>query len=448
MTNPVIRSYADFQLTGSLIFGKNHASFPASPRDGQTCLKDGVLWVFTTLAGLQTWYPLTNKKNSYVHTQAVDSFQWNVSHALNSPNVVVGVFGSDGLIMYPSVTVVDANTVRLNFTSAVSGRAVVFADGELFSPAVQTSNVVTNAITIGGRITGGTDGLFIDGKAVATVDQIVANTGAALNGSQTNNFSTKNLTVAGDLLPAANGVYNIGSPTMKWASVYTKEMHIDANTLYVDGVAVLGSSANTIQVTADVNQGLRLSTTGTGQTIMDSQAATLIQTNGTNADVQIQARGQGSLVRLTSGVEVTLTAPTIRATGALAVTGAASVGGDLTITGKLVVQGTQTFIDSANVQIQDNIVLLNRGEVSSGVSLRYSGLQIDRGDLADSRIVWDETAGKFLAGVMGSESALATAADVAGKADAATTYTKAQVDAAIASALAAVAPAVLDGGEF
>jgi hypothetical protein len=233
------------------------------------------------------------------------------------------------------------------------------------------------------------------------VDTALSSMGSS-SGSLAHDFSTKNLAVSGDILPSISGVSNIGSPTDKFHSIYTQELHIDANTLYVDGVPVIGSSANTIQITADINQGLRLATTGTGQLILDSQTATTVQTNGLNADVLIQAGGSGSLARITSGTQVVLTAPIIN------IQGSESISGDLTVAGNMTVNGTTTAVNTTNMAVKDNIVTVNKGEAASGVSLRYAGFEVDRGDLARERLVWDETVGKWVAGQTSQEVALAT----------------------------------------
>ena len=220
--------------------------------------------------------------------------------------------------------------------------------------------------------------------------------------SLTHDFSVNNLAVAGNILPAVTGVSTIGSPTDKFAAIYTKELHIDANTLYVDGVPVIGSSAHSIQITADVNQGMRIATTGTGQLILDSQTSTTVQTNGTNADVIIQAVGAGALARVSSSTQVVLTAPIVN------IQGSGSISGDLTVAGNMTINGTTTAVNTTNMVVKDNIVTVNKGENGSGVSLRYAGFEIDRGDLARQRLAWDETVGKWVAGQTSQEVALAT----------------------------------------
>ena len=166
-----VRSLAPIDLRGSLIFGKNLSAFPLNPLNGQMELVNGALWVYTAIDGISTWYPLTNKKNSYVHSQGVDSFQWTVYHGLNTPDVLFGVYGTDGSLQYPSYTPLDNNSFRLNFTSAVSGRCVVFADSERFASNLSTNALLAASIDISnGTVTAGPGGLAVNGNNVATLD--------------------------------------------------------------------------------------------------------------------------------------------------------------------------------------------------------------------------------------------------------------------------------------
>lgn len=72
-------------------------------------------------------------------------------------------------------------------------------------------------------------------------------------------------------------------------------------------------------------------------------------------------------------------------------TGAA---GTVSVTGNLTVAGLTTVVESQDLEVEDNIIVLNRGGGSvSGVVLQYSGIEIDRGDssLIDrAALVFDE----------------------------------------------------------
>jgi len=61
-------------------------------------------------------------------------------------------------------------------------------------------------------------------------------------------------------------------------------------------------------------------------------------------------------------------------------TGPAASGGSVRVTGNLVVEGDTFNISTTNLTIEDNIISLNTGEVGPGVTLIYSGIEIERGN--------------------------------------------------------------------
>lgn len=70
--------------------------------------------------------------------------------------------------------------------------------------------------------------------------------------------------------------------------------------------------------------------------------------------------------------------------------------GLVVITGDLLIKGNTTTIDTANLQIEDNIILLNKGEGGAGVTKGTAGIEIDRGSLEDAQFLWDETIDKWV----------------------------------------------------
>jgi hypothetical protein len=64
--------------------------------------------------------------------------------------------------------------------------------------------------------------------------------------------------------------------------------------------------------------------------------------------------------------------------------------GSVIVTGDLTVLGNSTSIQTTNLEIEDNILLLNRGELNSGITERTAGIEIDRGGLANVQFIFDE----------------------------------------------------------
>jgi hypothetical protein len=64
--------------------------------------------------------------------------------------------------------------------------------------------------------------------------------------------------------------------------------------------------------------------------------------------------------------------------------------GSVLVTGDLLVEGATVYVAATNLDIEDNIIVLNKGETGAGVTLDYSGIQIDRGTLGAASFIWNE----------------------------------------------------------
>jgi len=65
--------------------------------------------------------------------------------------------------------------------------------------------------------------------------------------------------------------------------------------------------------------------------------------------------------------------------------------GEVIFTGNYTVAGTQTTINSQELNIADNIIELNTGETGSGITRTTSGIRVDRGTRSDGLFVFDES---------------------------------------------------------
>ena len=72
------------------------------------------------------------------------------------------------------------------------------------------------------------------------------------------------------------------------------------------------------------------------------------------------------------------------------ITGNLSVGGDLTVNGSL------TTLNTTNLDITDNIILLNKGQTGTPAGTMTSGVAIERGDLINAILYWKESIGNFV----------------------------------------------------
>jgi hypothetical protein len=77
-------------------------------------------------------------------------------------------------------------------------------------------------------------------------------------------------------------------------------------------------------------------------------------------------------------------------------TGPAASGGEVRITGDLIVEGETVTVEATDLAVEDNIILLNKGETGAGITLNYAGIQIDRGSENDVAFLYDDITNTWL----------------------------------------------------
>lgn len=73
-----------------------------------------------------------------------------------------------------------------------------------------------------------------------------------------------------------------------------------------------------------------------------------------------------------------------------------STSSDVTVGGNLTVQGTLTSIQTSNTEINDNTIILNKGQPGSGVTNDTSGIEIDRGAGDHATLLWTDSANAWV----------------------------------------------------
>ena len=301
-----------------------------------------------------------------------------------------------------------ATTAVNGFMSATDKTKLdgVATGANLYALPIATSSV------LGGVKQG--SGVTIDGAGVISVPvfdsgSITAtlNSKADLHGSPSSDFAVKTLTVATSILPDVTGTLDIGSPTQRFSTIYVNEARLSTNTLYIGDTAILGTTAQTVNIHTDVNQSLDIQTTGSGTATVESVRGVNIATTGMNSAVQLNAYGSGSNVLIGAVNEIQMSAAGVVINAPVTVA-SQTVTGALTVGGDLVVNGTHTSINVVDLKVKDNLVIVNNGQVGSGVSAGMAGFRVDRGDLAAYDFIFDETDDFFKVGTSGSTEIVAT----------------------------------------
>lgn len=69
--------------------------------------------------------------------------------------------------------------------------------------------------------------------------------------------------------------------------------------------------------------------------------------------------------------------------------------GTVVVTGNLLVKGNTTAVESEELKVRDNIIILNDGETGAGVTLGTAGIEIKRGTALSAQILYLENEDRF-----------------------------------------------------
>ena len=252
-------------------------------------------------------------------------------------------------------------------------------------------NIVTGGVvTATGNITGGNViGTLLTGTLSTAAQPNITSLGTLTGLSINGNLSVNGATVSGNIVPTSNNTYSLGS-----ANSYFKDAFIGPGSLYINGVKVLEESSNAIVISADLNQTVKVTSSGSGDIQLQTTGSGVIAVKG---PLQIQA---GNLITSSNGGPIGFSNPinvdtlsslsantnlTISANG----TGNIQINDDVTITGNLSINGGGGNLSVASLTVEDNIIDISAE--TTGVPVNNAGIRVIRGDEAAVQLRWNET---------------------------------------------------------
>jgi hypothetical protein len=223
---------------------------------------------------------------------------------------------------------------------------------------------------------------------------------------------TGNLNMSASIIPTANITYDLGSPTMMWRDIY-----VGPGSIYMNGKKILEDVSDTITFSTDINQNLRIQTSGTGNLELQTGAGGAVIIKGT---LHITS---GSVITDTAGVKIlfgndidlggrkllNVGNPSTSTDGVnkgyvdgltssdstiVRTTGDQTIAGNKTFSGNVTFSGTTTTVNTQTVLISDNIIELN-SSFTTGIPSADAGFQVRRGDYGIVKFIWDETNDRF-----------------------------------------------------
>ena len=241
----------------------------------------------------------------------------------------------------------------------------------------------------------------IDNTKITNINTAIVSIGGATNISNI-------LNVTGDVsLGGSLNVSNLFKVDSNTTTINTSIVSIGGatridNTLDVTGSVSLGSTLNVggqVSLSSGLSVGENVSIAGTlsvaGHTNISSLRATTIVGSSLDAGSgEIKTTGAVNSGSLNAGSGLIQTTGNIK-------------GNDLTLTGDLTVNGTTTSLDTTNLLIEDNIVVLNKNQTGAPESALKSGFEVERGTATNSKLFWDENDDKWKLDIAGTIKTIA-----------------------------------------
>ena len=121
--------------------------WPTDPQVGRFLNFRNRIYLCTELEGtdgLPVYIPVTSTVSTYLHTQTLASDMWVMQHGLNYDKPIVFVYDAQGtVIQADEIEILDLNTVTLQFSMPISGKAIVMC---------ATDNLVNGGAANGGGV--------------------------------------------------------------------------------------------------------------------------------------------------------------------------------------------------------------------------------------------------------------------------------------------------------
>lgn len=154
-------------VAGTVAVAKNFDALPETAEPGTLILKGDVLHAYIKFGEIYTWYPMSNKTRSYIHTQGLPATTWVVNHGMGSTDVWLQIKDSDNRFIAATTVVVDENTINVILTTAKTGTVFLVAPDNINVPQVTAS-----VLNVGNNVVIDSSGIRVNGSYIQSISGI------------------------------------------------------------------------------------------------------------------------------------------------------------------------------------------------------------------------------------------------------------------------------------
>ena len=300
----------------------------------------------------------------------------SVSIPVANGNVVTTVGGTSNVIVVATsgayVTGVISANGNVTGGNVLTG-GLVSATANVTGGNILTGGLIsaTSTITSGANITGGN---VLTGGLVSATANITG--GNVLTGgliSAGGNVSTANIAPTGNIIPTANATYTLGNATNAWKSLY-----VSGNTIYLGGIQLQQTAANSLNLLASDGS------TGAGLTLGNISSSGNVTGGNILTGGLVSATGNLTAGNVSTAGNVTaanVTTPVVRSTSTMSIS---TGSGDLTLnpTGNVAMSGKNITGLADPYNLQDAATKAYVDNTAQGLDVKTSCYAATTGNLA------------------------------------------------------------------
>lgn len=376
--------------TNRKVAASNLATYVLAEATGDVTFSNGVATISANSVALGTdttgQYASTITGGSGIaatSANADDATAYTIDLDINELTAESAIADADTFAFYDATAAANRKATADNLRDYVLGGV----SGDISINASGVATIAANSVALGADTTGQYASTITGGSGIAATASNADDATAYTIDLDINELTALDAEggtdplVVGDLIP----VYDTSATGNKKVTVGNLETVIFADvtgdiTIAANGTAAIGSG---VIVDADISASAEIAVSK----LADGAARQLLQTD---------AAGTG--VEWASNIDIP---------GTLDVTGVATFDTNVTVQGNLTVNGTTTTIATTNTVVSDRLIELANG--TTGTPTADAGIVIERGDLANVFVGYDEGADVF---VVGTTSQTGTGTDM------------------------------------
>lgn len=265
-----------------------------------------------------------------------------------------------------SSVVVVANSQSFKSNSSVTAVGIV-ANATATSTTVGGSNLAITANTVGTGTLVWTGNVDVNANSTFTVIDVTSSASVANLSANATNVAVTAPSIALKSNSSITAIGISGNSTTTNTAVGGTNLNVVANTNINAANVVVNATEATLTAT---------NTTATSNLYW------------TGSNIQFKANSTVTPITITSNT--TASNVSINAT-TVGIQGNTTFTNNVVISGNLIVSGTTTYVNTATLNVADNIVTLNADVSGITAPTENAGLEVNRGSAANSTIIWNET---------------------------------------------------------